>query len=55
VNEGETVEKMTHVDLNGAYGSRFSFNLVTESGLSQLYLDNVVIVQYGSTCPEDGN
>jgi len=46
---------MTHVDLDGAYGSRFSFNLVAGSGLSQLYLDNVVIVQYGSTCPDSEN
>jgi len=53
--DGQVVENMTHVDLDGAYGSRFSFSLVAGSGLSQLYLDNVVIVQYGSTCPDSEN
>jgi hypothetical protein len=53
VYEAGTAENMTHVDLDGAYGSRFLFNLVAGTGLSQLYLDNIVIVQYGSTCPDD--
>lgn len=44
---------MTHVELNGAFASRFHFSLISGIGMTQLYLDNVVVVQYDSTCLED--
>lgn len=46
-------KNMTKATLEHAWGSRFSFSLTSGPGMTQLYLDEIVVVELNNDCSGD--